>query len=387
MKVFLSFLQSEKQYPIPAYQFWQHYIKNGITEAGYDWTECPGADWVLGLVPQSKEDHLKWKADIWAKTIAWLKKKPADIFLSYLYPDQIDQSAIKQIKSLGIPCVNFFCDHIRNYKNVPTEFAVFDLNWVPEYRAAQWYKKAGYPYINLPMPMWIEPQYRVLKEETNMQITFIGSVDIQRQLLFEEMIAQAPDLPLAVYGNGWKGNNTIAQPAVPDYTLSKKIKFNFDFIAQQGFAAYRRKMQQRNMNAAISSQLNAKIHEAPAFDQYNQLTAGSMITLGVNRYPSFSYPLDKPDSYSRLRDIEAPMLGACYLTEYTDGLENLYDPENEITVYKNAAELVAKAAELQNDPAKRKKLKINGQKRALNDHSIPVSLGKILGALGLKTNN
>jgi Glycosyl transferases group 1 len=387
LKIFLSFLQSEKQYPIPSYKFWEHYIKNGITEAGHEWMECPGADWALGLVPQSKEDHLKWKQDIWAKTIAWLKKNPADVFLSYLYPYQVDKSAIKQIQSLGIPCVNFFCDHIRNYKKVPAEFAVFDLNWVPECKAATWYNEAGYPYLNLPMPMWIDPQYRVLKEEANKQITFIGSVDIQRQLLFEEVIVQAPDLPLAVYGSGWKGNNTTFQPAAPGYNLSKKIRFNLDFIAQQGLTAYRRKMQQRNMDTAISTALSAKIHEAPAFEQYNQLTAESMITLGVNRYPSFSYPLVKPDSYSRLRDIEAPMLGACYLAEYTEGIENLYDTENEIAVYKNAEALITIAKELQADPHKRKKLKVNGQKRALNDHSIPVSLGKILSALGLKTNN
>jgi hypothetical protein len=377
LKIFLSFLQSEHKYPIPAYDFWGHYIKNGIQEAGYQWTEFPGADWALGLLPQSKNDHLKWKQDIWGKTVEWLKKHPADIFLSYLYPEQIDASAIKEIQRTGIPCVNFFCDHIRLFKKAPAEFEVFNLNWVPEYQAAEWYKKAGYPCINLPMPMWVEPRYRVLKEETNQQITFIGSKDIQRKLLFEEVLEQDPYMPLSIYGNGWKNDDSPPQH-LSDYTFDKKIIFNVNFIRQQGIIPYLRKIKHRNINMGLSSPLSQKTNKPPTFEQYNTLTAESMITLGVNRYPSFQFPLSKPHSYSRLRDIEAPMLGACYLTEYTDGIEELYDIENEIAVYKNADELMGKIKELQADFNRRKKLKINGQKRALLDHNIPNSLNKIL---------
>jgi Glycosyl transferases group 1 len=379
MNIFLSFLQSEHKYPIPSYDFWGHYVKNGIQEAGHRWTECPGADWALGLVPQRTQDHLKWKQDIWGKTVEWLKRNPVDLFLSYLYPEQVDLSAIKEIQRMGIPCVNFFCDHIRTFKKVPAEFGAFNLNWVPESKAIEWYTTAGYHYINLPMPMWVEPKYRVLKEEKNQQITFIGSKDIQRILLFEKVVEQAPGMPLVIYGNGWKENNTQAkQPFERDYTLDKKIKFNLDFIDQQGIVPYLRKLKQRKINTGISNELSSKAHLPPSFEEYNKLTAESMITLGVNRYPSFQFPLLKPDTYSRLRDIEAPMLGACYLTEWTDGIEELYDIENEIAVYKNVDELIDKSKQLMADPGKRKCLKINGQKRAQNDHNIVNSLNKIV---------
>jgi Glycosyl transferases group 1 len=378
LKIFLSFLQSEKKHPIPAYDFWGHYIKNGIREARYEWAECPGADWALGRVPQSKRDHAKWKQDTWGKTVEWLKKNPVDLFLSYLYPEQVDVTAIKEIQRMGIPCVNFFCDHIRTFKKAPAEFGAFNLNWVPEYKAIEWYTTAGYHYINLPMPMWVESKYRVLKEEKNQQITFVGSKDIQRILLFEKVVEQEPGLPLVIYGNGWKENDTQAKQSFEqDYTLDKKIKFNLDFIDQQGIVPYLRKLKHRKINTDISNELSSKTHLPPSFEEYNKLTAESMITLGVNRYPSFRFPLLKPDTYSRLRDIEAPMLGACYLTEWTDGIEELYDIENEIAVYKNSNELIGKSKELQADPNKRKSLKINGQKRAQNDHNIVVSLNKI----------
>ncbi len=61
MNIFLSFLQSDQQHPIPAYDFWQYYIKNGITEAGYQWTECPDADWKHGH-GASKQESFEMEA-------------------------------------------------------------------------------------------------------------------------------------------------------------------------------------------------------------------------------------------------------------------------------------------------------------------------------------
>jgi len=380
VKIFLSFLQSENNYPIPSYSFWQYYIKNGIQEAGHEWAECPDADWALGLVPKSKPEQEQWKQDTWGQTVDWLKKHPADIFLSYLYPNQIDVTAIREIQKLGIPCVNFFCDNLRDFDKLPAEFGIFNLNWVPEYRAIKLYNRAGYPCINLPMPMWVEPKYRVSKVENNMQVTFIGSKDLQRILLLEDIVRLWQGIPLAVYGNGWKENDIPVAFNAPS-SISSKIKFNLGFIQEQGITSFVRKIRYRNMTYDISDTLATKTCRSPSFERYNELTAQSMITLGVNRYESFRFPIDNPDSYSKLRDIEAPMLGACYLTEYTEGIGELYDIENEIAVYKNADGLIGKVNELQSDPAKRKKLKINGQKKALNEHSIPTSLNKILSLI------
>jgi hypothetical protein len=379
LKIFLAFQQSENVYPIPAYNFWEHYIKNGITEAGHEWTECPGADWAFGLVPQSKNAHAKWKRDTWKKTVAWLKKNPADIILSYLYPAQVDEPAIREIQKMGIPCVNFFCDNVREFTKAPSEFKVFNLNWVPEYKAAKWYQTAGYPFIHLPMPVWVEPGLRIIREETNDQVTFIGSKDIQRELLFERLLEDNPDIKLAIYGNGWKAIDTRKNEGdSADYTLYKKMIFNLGFVRQQGFAAFLRKLQQRNINPDGNNLLGSHVNNTVSSDAYNRLTAESMITIGVNRYPSFRYPLLQPGNYSRLRDIEAPMMGACYLTEYTEGIEQLYDIGSDIAVYRNADELTIKIKELQADINMRKKLKINGQKRALNENSIPNSLKKIV---------
>jgi hypothetical protein len=229
------------------------------------------------------------------------------------------------------------------------------------------------------MPMWVEPKYRTVKKETNNGVTFIGSKDIQRLLFFEKIIQQCLVIPLSIYGNGWTDN--ILQEALPKANKSKKLIHQYDFIIKNGILPYSRKLQQRNISITASAGLKNKIQGAISFDEYNRLTAESMITVGVNRYPSFHFPLERPDTYSKLRDIEAPMLGACYLTEQTDGIEYLYDIGNEIELYKSTEDFIEKFKELQADASKRKKMKINGQKRALQDHSIDQSLNKILKRL------
>ena len=377
MTIFLSFLQSEKQYAVPAYSFWEYYIKNGITEARHEWVECADADWAQGLVPTNEEKLKAWRDEIWEMTVSSLKKKPVDMFLSYLYPHMIDMDAILEIKKMGIPCVNFFCDHLRDFKKLPIAFSVFDLNWVPEYRALDLYKKAGYPFINLPMPMWVSPELRTIQQEKS-DLTFIGSKDIQRQLLFEKIVALWPEVPLKIYGKTWDEDNSFQPLSAVTYTLKKKMQNQVDFIFKNGMLSYARKLTHARFLKNMSLSLKSKVKAAPDFAAYNQLIGSSLITLGVNRYPSFDFSLFKPDTYSRLRDIEAPMLGACYLTEWTTGIDELYDIGKEIETYREERELIEKAKELMADKGRRQSLKYHGQQKALAKHSIPASLNAII---------
>ncbi|MGI4019962.1 MAG: glycosyltransferase family protein [Janthinobacterium lividum] len=377
MKIFLSFLQSPVNYAIPTYNFWQYYIKNGIEEAGHQWVEHPEVDWALGIVPKSKILQAKWKQEIWEKTVSWLKKNPVDLFLSYLYPEQIDVQAIAEIQKADIPCVNFFCDNVRLFKKVPDEFSRFDLNWVPEFEALAMYVKAKYPSIHLPMPMWVDPKYRLVQQENFAQLTFIGSKDLQRQRLFENIISKKQRLPLKIYGSGWIAENNTFQ-SNNAYTFQKKLQFQYNFLKNNGIEAYVRKLHRRKITNTLSASLQSIIQPVQVFSEYQQLTAQSMITIGVNRYPSYNYPMSVPNTYSRLRDIEAPMLGACYLTEWAPGLDFLYDLGTDVETYKNEDEFIYKADLLLADSEKRKQLKINGQTRALKHHTIAQSLDKLI---------
>ncbi len=376
MKIFLSFLQGPENYPIPAYSFWQYYIKNGIEESGDQWDECPDADWAKGLTAMSKMELDEWKAKTWEKTVYHIKKTQPDLFLSYLYPHQIDRNAIDLIKRSGVICVNFFCDNYREFERIPNEFGSFDLNWVPEFGSLAAYKSAGFKHLHLPMPMWVDPIYRNTSDTESQQVTFIGSADQQRVALFNETAAKINTLK--IYGKGW-----IAEEGqvVPQSSVITKGINQLRFIKTHGMKAFYQKLIHHNSNIYINEHLAFKVNKNLSFKEYIHHTRDSIITLGVNRFPSFRFPFERPGKYSRLRDIEAPMLGACYLTEWSEGLDLLYDTDEEIASYSSSDELIYQIERLSKDKPFRDRLRKKGQQRALFEHSVPNTLKLIKASL------
>jgi spore maturation protein CgeB len=118
-------------------------------------------------------------------------------------------------------------------------------------------------------------------------------------------------------------------------------------------------------------------------DEYLRISREAVVTIGVSRVSTTKASDRKPIVYSRLRDVEAPMLGACYLTEWTEDVAALYELGTEIETYRTAEELAAKLRDLQRDPMRRSAMRRLAQRRALDEHQIPRTLGKIQSLLGL----
>lgn len=379
-RIFLAFFQSKVKHSIPAYDFWIFYLKNGLKESGYKVLEAD-VDWAFGLVPKADEEQTLWKIKTWEKTLKFCKEEKPDIFLSYLYPEQVDVDSVDALKKMGIPCVNFFCDNVRNYQKIPSEYNCFDLHWVPEYQALKMYTSVGLKVIHAPMPMWVEPQYRnyiSAKEELD-QVSFIGSKDILRARFLHQAIEKG--ISLRIMGAGWLD---IGTPINPEHSVAQTSKlFNqWQQIHAEGIIPWLRKFNNRYFYPMPSPDFFENyIDPQPSFSRYVDLTRRSKVVLGINRYPSNMFSQGRPNTYSRLRDIEAPMLGACYLTEYTEGLEYLYDLGTEIETYRTVEELKEKIERLSGDSELREKLRKKGQQRALSQHSISQTIRKIMGSL------
>lgn len=388
MKIFISCQQSLKNHPVPAYQFWENYFKKGIEEANHQWVEAEGIDWAEGLINDEAEKFNLWRDRTWESTVEQIKKqhqqKGIDLFLSYLYPQQISTSAIKEIQNLGIPCVNFFCDNVREFTKVPSEFYCFDLNWVPEYKALKIYHRAGLNYIHAPMPVWVDPKYRNHQHQEKYGTTFIGSQDKQRAALFSEVLKLGVELEIR--GPRWseEGNtNSNESSKIVSRKVNQTLINQINFLKSKGVCAWLRKTQSKWQQPIDLSIFAPSIHPTVTFDEYIKVTQESKIILGVNRYPSFRHSFTNPDTYSRLRDIEAPMVGGCYLTEWTEGIEQMYELGKEIETYRNPEEMKEKICELEAKPEKRSQMRRLAQKKALEKLSFPQTLRTISQSLAL----
>lgn len=384
MNILLSFLQDNRAvpHPVPAYRFWSYYIKNGIKESEMTWIEVPGLDWAEGLLYDEKSFEIKeWKDRVWDSTLEFIKRNrdKIDIFLSYLYPKQVDVDSITEIRKLGIPCVNFYCDSVREFLTVPVQFKAFDLIWVPEYEAIPLYKKANVNFIHLPMPMWVETtQRRQVFPNEKAPVTFIGSKDILREKLLSDAIKKG--LPVEIWGPGWM-DSTENHHSPQFRSGSDTLRNQINFVKSRGWAGLFMKYLQKINKVSCAPIDISYLNTVPSAIQYSNLIQDSKVTLGINRVPSLKRLHSSPLVYSRLRDIEAPMLGACYLTEYCHGLDFMYEIGTDIYVYRDVDELIDKTNELLKDGIKRRKLRLNGRQRALNELSIPPSLKKLRDSL------
>lgn len=379
MRILLSCLQSPRRHAIPAYDFWRGYFVGGLREAGHEISEVPDVDWAEGLThpPGAKRDD--WKARTWDKVLAFVRRETPHLFLGYLFPQQIDPAAIEELQRVGIPCVNFFCDNVREFRRIPPEFQPFALHWVPEFEALPMYTAARLDHIHAPMPCWIAPHLRNIPREERDPPIFVGSADRLRRDLLGRALREGADF--IVRGAGWQ--QEADHFAMPKQAVVARIASLLSRARAQGPGILVRLVERQFRPMRPAPLPDGKIGEPPNADEYVRVLREAMVTIGVNRVPTARASDRRPLVYSRLRDIEAPMLGACHLTEWTAGLEHLYDLGDEIETYRTAEELAAKLGELRQDPERRRRLRERGQRRALAQHTVPRSIAVIGKRLGV----
>lgn len=387
MRIILSCLQSLRRHDIPAYDFWRTYFVGGCREAGIEVLEVPDVDWAEGLTFAAETKALyAWRSRTWEKTLIFAKDKlesgGVDLFLGYLYPDQVEVAAVRELQRVGIPCVNFFCDNVREFRKVPASYAPFDLHWVPEYEALPMYRRAALPHIHAPMPCWVQQEHRTAAIEEKGGAVFIGSADLLRRSLLGEAMGLGAEF--TVYGRGWSDNGNIKDLPAPERN-GGVLRNQFLHFRRHGWPGLASKLCDKVWPPIQRKMPTSRMGKTISAEDYVRLTRESPVVLGVSRVPSALRPLRYPMKYPRLRDIEAPMLGACYLTEHTEGVAALYEVGKEIETYNSADELADKLKDLLGDPEKRANLRSAGQKKALREHSIAASLSKIADRLGISS--
>lgn len=385
MRVLLSCLQGDVRHSLPAYDFWRRHFIEGLNEAGATCIEVPGVDWAMGLVCQEGPTLNSWKDRTWQATIAAIRgsrtESPVDLFLGYLYPQQVDTQAIREIQRIGVPCVNFFCDNVREFRKLPAEFYPFDLHWVPEFEALDLYTSASLPHVNSPMPCWVPLTARRECAVESEPPTFLGSADVLRRDLLARAVEMGVDIKVA--GVGWiegerqSEGNGFAPSALR--SLSNQVAF----VKKHGCAALIRKLGSYAHPFRARDLARERMSPSVSREEYVRITREAMVTIGINRVPTARRSNWRPLRYSRLRDLEAPMMGACYLSEWTEGLARLYEVGVEIETYRTPEELSWKLKELQRSLNLRRQLRSRGQARALAEHSVAKSLQTICARLGL----
>ncbi len=383
MRILLSCLQSLKRHSIPAHGHWRSYFVEGLIEAGHEVVEVPNVDWAEGITYPPGRASDAWRARTWEIVETFVRQeiaeRPIELFIGYFYPEQVEVSSIQELQRMGIPCVNFFCDNVREFVKPPAEYMPFALHWVPEFEALPIYRKAGLAFVHAPMPCWISAELRNASRLETEPATFIGSADVLRRNLLGLALRDGADF--VIRGNGWLAET--ATQSKQTRTAATLIRNQIDVVRRHGLGALLAKVKSRLRPLRPLLIEESRIGVPLSDAEYFRVSREAMVTIGVNRVPSANRSPHRPLVYSRLRDIEAPMLGACYLTEWTEGLEHMYELGKEIETYRTSEELTSKLSELRKDALRRRAMRQRAQCRALADHTVGRSIERIRAHFGL----
>ena len=368
---------------------WSGNFYPGLRELGHEIIESN-----VDLLPASRfmhipkdftEEELAVRAEITQRVIeevrAAHKQQPIDLFLSYFYNAHFDPDGFDELRRLGIPSVNFFCNNIYQFNLVRDIARSADFSWHTERDARARYLEVG------GNPVWVQlaadPEvYRPIEGSKRERVAaFVGQRYADRDRWAAALIHAK--VPLALYGSGWHELNCSdpAKESEPRAYLRRQMRpagttgAYMDTVIQNwresGFmkGSFRtwRQFAYRNHSRQLSGLLATHARGfAPAV---NKVFSQSEVVLNFSNVWEDGRPGSKLISHVRLRDFEAPMGRSCYLTGHSDEIMEFYEIGKEIDTYQSPDELVEKTQFYLAHPGAAEELREAGYRRAFGDHT------------------
>jgi len=286
------------------------------------------------------------------------KEHRVDLFFTYYSSRHILSKVIDEIRDMGIITVNFYCNNIHQFDLVSEIAPHYDYCVVPEREAIQKYIDIGANPIHIQMAA--NPDiYKPYPLARKYDVTFVGQNYLNRQDYVEYLYKN--EIDVYVWGPGWK-NALISNNKGIINKLKSKI--------------------------GLSKSILPKTHVGGPLSDEELIKMYSRSKISLN----FSEVVVSDQDYNpgtikrhiRLRDFEAPMSEAFYITGYQDELKEYYEIDKEIVCYNTKEELLEKIRYYLKHQDEAEVIRIAGHKRALKDHTWENRFKELFNKIGLK---
>ncbi|MEQ8972136.1 MAG: glycosyltransferase [Coleofasciculus sp. C1-SOL-03] len=327
------------------------------------------------------------------------QQQPIDLFLSYFYNAHFDPAGFEEIHQLGIPTVNFYCNSIYQFELVLEIAAKVNFAWHAEKEARDLYLKVGANPVWVQMGADPEVYYPMPSATRQVKACFVGQRYADRDRLLAELITS--QVPIDIYGRGWG----VKDSGKHSGTISDRQ--DFVYLGRRspkpgGLISYARATWQNIKKQGVVAGIDRTIHQlhyrrqsrqlAPFFtssacgfaENISQTFARYEVVLNFSNVWADGRPGSQLIPHVRLRDFEAPMCRACYLTGHTDEIAEFYELGKEIDTYRSPEELVDKTKFYLTHSAEAEKLREAGYRRALRDHSWKRRFEQLFQEIGLE---
>ena len=285
------------------------------------------------------------------------RRTPIDIFFSYFSSAHVEPDVIRAIGNMGIVTINWYCNASYQFRLVKDLAPAYHYSLVPEKFRLEDYRHAG------ANPIFCQEAanpnvYTAYDVPRDLDVTFVGQKYGDRSMYIEALVQAGVDV--RVWGPHWA---TVCGD-IPRWT---------QFTS--GIMHVLRGKARSWMANGHAWRYGSPLTDEELIKMYSR----SKVSLGFSRVADLSTQIRQV----RLRDIEAPMSGAFYLTEYCEELEECFDIGREIVCFKNAEDLVDKAKYFLAHDSERERIRHAGMRRARKDHSWHRRFADIFETIGM----
>ncbi len=310
---------------------------------------------------------------------AALRERPVDLVFGYFYSSVAYADTIAEIRRSGVPTVNFSCNNVHQFELVEPIAREFDLCIVPEAAAIEKFRAAGARPVRIQLAA--NPQaYHPCPEPRVYDVTFVGQryADRADYLLY----LHRNGVNVRAWGAGWQP----AKRANLD-TLRAAVALVEDERLDGVRRIVRAKLTTRAAPAVAAAP--ADTVDTSAFGGPRRLQrdlvrtfSQSHISLGFATAGD-SHRGPQRLTHLRLREFEAPMSGALYLTEQQQELAEYFDIGREVLCYENQDDMLDQARYYLAHPEQAEQIRRAGRHRSLREHTWQHRFQQLFDALGL----
>jgi hypothetical protein len=299
-----------------------------------------------------------------------------DLFYGYLYSSVVYPETVDLIRRTGVPTVNFSCNNVHQFDLVRDIAPRFDVCVVPELAAQQDFKSVGATPLRIQLAA--NPRvYRPYPEPRTYDVTFVGQRYADRAELLQHLHRHG--VGVRAWGAGWQAEKRLDVA---------HVKAALALVEDEGLDGLQRVVRRRVGHPKVIGSTNGSIDTSafggPRLLQRDLVRMFSQSRLSIGfATAGESHTSETRLTHLRLREFEAPMAGALYLTEAQPELDEYFEPGNEVLTYTNKDDLLDKARYYLAHQEAAERIRRAGLERARRDHTWQHRFSQLFAALGL----